>query len=73
MSSKDAMIKDLKAKLDALETAAALAEREGLAPSAALQQTSAVGAGAAAAGLGSPGGVPFTDVSNMPAAELRTR
>ena len=70
VGSKDAMIKDFKAKIDSLESSIALAEREGVAPSSAVPQQGP----SAVIGVGSPGaGAPVLDVSNMSAAELRTR
>lgn len=71
------MIKDLKAKVEGLENAMALAQREGVVPTANMTSAHA-GHGAHAAptptrGLGSPGGVPTADISTMAAPELRTR
>lgn len=78
MSSKEAMIKDLKAKVENLENAMALAQREGVVPTANMSSSAHAGHGAHAApspapGLGSPGGMPAADISTMSAPELRTR
>jgi len=68
VSSKDAMIKDLRAKIEHLENTIAIAQREGVAP-----PTTGSGPVHTAPGLGGPAAFPMTDITNMPAQELRAR
>lgn len=68
VSSKDAMIKDLRSKVEQLESTIATAQREGVAP-----PTSGGSTVHAAPGLGGPAAFPMTDITNMPAQELRAR
>lgn len=68
------MIKDLKAKVEGLENAMAMAQREGVVPTTPAHQHGAHSSVQAAPGLGSPSAnLPVADLSTMPAAELRTR
>jgi hypothetical protein len=71
------MIKDLKAKVEHLESTIATAQREGVVPGTAAATATGMPrtshGPAAAPGLGSPGGFPMTDISTMSAQELRAR
>jgi hypothetical protein len=74
------MIKDLRLKVEALETTVAFAEHEGIVPSAtkAFKASAGGGSGANVASgplIGSPGGVAaqFSDLATLSAADLRTR
>ena len=78
ISSKDAKILDLKAKVEQLEQTIATAQREGVVPpstaGASVGAAGAQGADRAPRGLHPPGlGSPSTDITNMPAQELRAR
>lgn len=73
MNSKDAVIKDLKARLEAVEGAVKAAHHEGVAPTTAVLAGLGLddhASSSKAPGIGSPAPV---DVSSLSAAELRAR
>ena len=71
LSAKDAMVKDLKSKLAAYESALTTSHHDNVAPSAAALSSIGITV-AAVPGIGSPGPPPLAS-SNLSAAELRAR